>query len=74
MDKQDRELLAKQMRALDRSNDGVVIWTILATLFVFLVAGTLVTSHAPQHLQVAFNDTSSIPAPGGPGGTPSIVQ
>jgi hypothetical protein len=74
MDKQDRELLAKQMHMLDSRNDGVVVWTVLASLFVFLVAGMFVSTRSTDTFQVAVNDLPAIPLPGTPRPVPSMPQ
>lgn len=75
MDKRDRELLAKQMQTLDNRNDGVVVWTVLASMFVFLVMGTyLSTRTQTERFQVASNELPTIPIPGQPRPVPSMPQ
>jgi hypothetical protein len=74
MDKRDSELLAKQMQVLDNRNDGVVVWTVLASMFVFLVIGGYLSTRSTETFQVASNDLLTIPIPGMPRPVPSMPQ
>ena len=68
MDQYDRELLQKQMRAINSApqRGGVIMVTVLMVFFIGMALGSLLAGPTSEPTRVAANDVApEIPYPGG---------